>query len=326
MDLALAMLGSLRLTGGLFLEADFSAPWCVTAGVEPEDCRPYLHAPQTIIAYHLVTAGSLLLEVDGSPPVPVAAGEIVVLPRNDPHRLASAPGLRPVKGEELVQPAPDGGLARIVHGGGGEQTRLFCGFLGSDAARDPMLRLLPAVLKLDADTGISGAWIESSIRLAAQELKAGRAGSPAMLQRLAELLLAQAVRRYLTALPREQAGWLAGLADPIVGRALALIHERTAERWTTEQLAREAGMSRSAFAAHFTRLMGEPPMRYLAGCRLRLACRLLRDGHDPVGRIAIEAGYESEAAFNRAFKRALGAPPATWRRLGREELGQRRED
>jgi AraC-like DNA-binding protein len=321
-DLALEMLGSLRLTGGLFLEADFSAPWCVTARVEPEDCLPYLRAPRTIIAYHLVTAGRLVLEVDGGQPVPVTAGEIVVMPRNDPHRLASAPGLRPIRADELIQPAPEGGLARIVHGGGGEETRLFCGYLGSDAARDPMLRMLPAVLKIDADTGVSGAWIESSIRLAALELKAGRSGSPAMLQRLAELLLAQAVRRYLAALPPGQTGWLAGLRDPMVGRALALIHERTAERWTTERLAREAGMSRSAFATHFTRLMGEPPMRYLASCRLRLACRLLRDGRDPVARIAVEAGYESEAAFNRAFKRALGAPPGIWRRRGREESAE----
>lgn len=304
----------MRLSGGIFLEAAFTAPWCVTARVGPEDCSPYLARPRNIIAYHYVSAGRLLLQVGEAPPIRVAAGDIIVLPRNDEHRLASGPGLRPVSADRLIQPAAQGSLARIVHGGGGEATRVLCGFLGSEAPADPIFDMLPVVMKLEAADGVYGEWVESSFRFAATELKAEGRQSPAMIAKLAELLFMEAVRRYLAALPSAHGGWLAGMRDPIVGRALALIHGRPAERWTTERLAREAGLSRSAFAERFARLMREPPMRYLARRRLESAAQRLRDSREPVARISYESGYESEPAFNRAFKRAFGVPPATWRR------------
>ena len=314
MDALSDVLQAVRLSGGVFLDAEFTAPWCVTAKVGPEDCRPFLAAPTHVIAYHYVVAGRLLLQVEGRLPVEVRAGEIVLLPRNDEHRIGSACNLRPIDADHLVQLPTDGGLSRIVYGGGGEPTHILCGFLGSHADNQSLVAMLPAVMKLDIQQGASGNWIESSFRFAAQELAVGRLGAATVLSKLAELLFVEAVRRYLATLPPGQRGWLAALRDPTVGRGLALLHTRLAHPWTAEELAREVGLSRSAFAERFTSLVGEPPMRYLAGWRMQLASQWLREGRRPVSQIAYEVGYESEASFNRAFKRAFGVPPGTWRK------------
>lgn len=316
MDPLSDVLRSMRLTGGLFLDAEFTAPWCVAAGVTPEECEPYGPVPRNIIAYHYVEAGSLLLQLDGHPPLAVGSGEIVLLPHNDDHRLASAPGLPTVLADGLAvePPLPGSRLARVAHGGGGERTRVLCGFLGSEAAGDPVLALLPPVLRLQLPEGATREWIESTFRFAARELAGGGERSAAVLGKLAELLFDEAVHRYLAALPSEETGWLAGLRDPAIGRALALLHRGLDRPWTTEDLAGEVGLSRSAFAARFTELIGDPPMRYLGRWRMQLAARRLSGSRDPVAQIAFDAGYESEAAFSRAFKRSFGVPPATWRR------------
>lgn len=317
MDALSDVLRVVRLTGGVFLDAQFSAPWCVASRIEPEDCRPFLAAPRHVIAYHCIVSGSLLLQTDMDPPVALKAGEIVLLPRNDPHRIGSCIEASPVSAHELVQPSRDAGLARIVHGGGGEPTRIVCGFLGSDAPFNPLMATLPKVLKLDIRETPSGAWIESSFQLAASEIAAGRAGSVTLVSKLSELLFVEAVRRYLMELPAEQRGWLAGLRDPIVGRALQLLHSRANEPWTAESLAREVGLSRSAFAERFTTLIEQPPMQYLAQWRMQVAAQRLRDSQGSVAQIAFDVGYESQAAFNRAFKREFGMPPAAWRRQAR---------
>lgn len=314
MDALSDVLRVVRLTGGVFLDAEFTAPWCVTAKVGTEDYRPLLAAPAQVIAYHYVVSGRLLLQVEGERAVEVQAGEIVLLPRNDIHRLGSELGLRPVSADDLAQAPADGGLARIRYGGGGARTHIVCGFLGSDVLHNPLVATLPKVLTLNVREGAAGDWIESSFRFAASEFGAGQAGSGTVLSKLSELLFVEAVRRYIAALPSEQRGWLSGLRDPLVGRALALLHARLTYRWTAEELAREVGLSRSAFAERFTSLIGEPPMRYLAIWRMQLAAQQLRDGHLSVSRIAYDVGYESEAAFNRAFKREFGVPPATWRK------------
>lgn len=314
MDAVLNMMRAMRLTGGIFLDADFTAPWCITAKVGPEDCLPFTPEPRHIIAYHYVIAGNCLLKVGNQPPVAVASGEIVVMPRNESHLLGSAMNLRPVGAEHLIQTAPDGGLARIVHGGGGERTQVLCGFLGNDLPHNAFIAMLPSVLKLDVADGASGGWIESSLRFAAKELAAGHRESPAILARLAELLFMEAVRRYFASQPPAVHAWTAGLSDPIVGRALGLLHGQIARRWTTEDLARETALSRSAFADRFTRIVGEAPMRYLSRQRLEQACVRLKETSDPMARIAFDVGYESEAAFSRAFRREYGIPPAAWRR------------
>ncbi len=305
---------TMQLSGAVFLDAEFTAPWCITSQIAPEDCAPFMPQPTQVIGYHYVTAGRLLLMVNEHPPMPVAAGEIILLPRNDEHILASAANLKPVNSHVLIQPGPAGELARILHGGGGERTQILCGFLGTSAPSVPIVSILPKVLKIGVEQGAAASWIESSLRFAAHQLALGRVEAPAVLAKLAELLFLEAVRRYVSSFAHQTRGWLAGLPDPIVGRALALLHSRMTHRWTTEQLAKEIGLSRSAFAERFATLVGEPPMRYLANWRMQMAAERLKGSQEPIARIAFESGYDSEAAFNRAFKRAFGFPPALYRR------------
>jgi AraC-like DNA-binding protein len=304
----------MRLTGGVFLDAEFGAPWCISSKVGPEDCTAFLPVPRHIIAYHYVTAGRCLVKVAGQAPLSVAGGDIIVLPRNDDHVLGTALDLRPVSAESLIQPGPEGGLAKIVHGGDGARTQILCGFLANDLPQNAFIATLPKVLRLNVAEGASGSWIESTFRFAAKELAQGKAASPGMLGRLAELLFMEAVRRYFASLPPSANTWTRGLRDPIVGRAHGILHVQIARRWTTDDLARELAVSRSAFAERFTRLIGEPPMRYLARQRFEQATGQLRESADPIARVAFDVGYESEAAFNRAFRRVYGVPPATWRR------------
>lgn len=314
MDALSDVLAAVRLSAAAFLHAEFSAPWCIAAQVEANDCRPLGSVPAHIIAYHYVVAGQLYLELTGEPPLALKAGDMVLLPRNTAHRLTSALGLPPVLVDTLIQPAGSSGIARLQYGGGGAQTQVICGFLGCEGADNPLLATLPAAFRFRVGAGLAGAWIEQSFRLAAAEFAAERPGSATVLNKLAELLFIEAVRDYLTRLPAGQSGWLAGLRDPFVGKGLALLHGRLAEPWTTAALAREVGLSRSAFAERFSKLIGQPPMSYLAHWRLQLAAVRLRDGGASLGQIAYAIGYESEAAFNRAFKREFGLPPAAWRK------------
>ncbi len=304
------LMAALHVSSAVFLEADFTAPWCIMAQVGPEDCAPFAPVPRHLIAYHCVTEGELVVRLDEAEPLRVGEGQIVILPRNDPHVLGSEEGLQPINPEGLIQPGPAGALARIEHGGGGALTRLVCGYLGCDLANPPVVPLLPRMLKLS--TADAEGWIESSFRFAAGQLATGVGAAP-MLARLAELLFMEAVRRHLAKDP-VAARWTAGLRDPVVRTALGHLHDDLARRWTTEELAARCNLSRSAFAARFTRLVGEPPLRYLARRRLERARVLLEETTDSLARISFAVGYESEAAFSRAFRREYDAPPATWRR------------
>ncbi len=315
MNTLLDILRTLRLSGGIFLDCEFSAPWCVTASaIGPDEVgllmMPY---PAHVISYHYVTHGRVLLQIANQQPVEIGAGEVVVFPANDQHRLGSDLSISAVSAKELVLPASGGSPARIDHGGGGERTRIMCGFLGTDAPNDPLIAILPSLLKLEVAKGGSVDWIETSLRFAAQEMAAGRLGSLPLLAQLAECLFMEAVRRYLDSMPPQERGWLAGFNDPVVGRALSLLHARREHAWNVDGLAAEVGLSRSAFADRFTRIMGEPPMRYLGRQRLRFAAQKLRSSRESVAKIGYETGYDSEAAFSRAFKREFGVAPATWR-------------
>lgn len=314
MDALSDVLAAARLCAVAFLDAEFSAPWCIAAQVGPQDCRPLGRVPERIIAYHYVVEGELYLELIGEPALRLGAGDIVLLPHNDAHRLGSAANLRPVVVDGLIQTADSPGLARLRYGGGGTLTHLICGFLGCERAHSPLLAALPAVLALRFGDGLLGSWVQQSFRVAAAEFAAADIGSATVLNKLAELLFIEAVRRHLASLPAQQSGWLEGLRDPYVSKGLALLHSRLAQPWTTEALAREVGLSRSAFAERFTQLIGQPPMSYLAHWRLQLAATRLRESGTCLGQIAYDIGYESQAAFNRAFKREFGLPPATWRK------------
>jgi len=315
MDALSDLLRVVRLKGGVFLHAEFTTPWCIFSQVTPRDCGSLLEGADHMVPYHYVVEGRLTAQIPNQPPVDVEAGEVIIFPHNDGHLLGSDLDLPPVPSRQVVRVSPESGLFVIRHGGGGDRTRIVCGFLGCDRLDDnPLAAALPPVLRFDARQGSAASWIKSSFEFAADEIAAGRAGSGTVLAKLSELLFVETLRRYVEALPDEQTGWLAGLKDSFVSRALGLLHRRVAEQWTVDDLGREVGLSRSALAERFTRLIGEPPMRYLAHWRIQLAAQQLRNSDAPLVRIAEEVGYESEAAFNRAFKRHFGVPPAAWRK------------
>jgi len=303
-----------RLSGGVFLEAEFTAPWCIGGKISTDDCKPFLAAPRHVIASHFVAAGNMQLRVEGGETIDVRAGELVLLPHNDAHVFGSDLNVALVRAREVIQPPQGGGISRINHGGGGAATQLLCGYLASDAPFSPLLSALPSVLKLDLRATASGPWIESSFRFAASEIAAGRLGSTTVIAKLSELLFVEAVSQFVASLPAERRGWLAGLRDPQIGRALAALHARPTEPWTAETLALEVGMSRSVFAERFTSLVGQPPMQYLTLWRMHVAAQRLREGRGSVAQIGFAIGYESEAAFSRAFKRQFGTSPSTWRK------------
>jgi AraC-like DNA-binding protein len=313
------ILRTVRLTGGVFLDARFTAPWCVTSQITPDDCRPFLAQPAQVIAYHYVIDGRMLVQLDCEPPLEIGAGEIILLPRNDPHTLGSGPGLEAISADGLIQPGAEGALARVTYGGGGRPTHIVCGFLGSEEAQNPLIATLPRMLKLDVKEGTSREWVEASLRLAARELAEGKLASSGLMSRLSELLFVEAVRRYAASLPDSEAGWLKGLRDPYVGRALALIHSELNAPWTAEALAKEVALSRSAFVDRFASLVGMPPIRYLTQWRLLTARLRLREGGQSIRQVAHAVGYDSEEAFSRAFKRSFGMAPAQWRDRFRQE-------
>ena len=317
MDALSDVLRVAHLTGGVFLHADFFAPWCMSARVGPEHWGLALGPASHLILYHYVIEGDLHVRVEGEggETLVIGAGEVVLLPRNDVHLMGSDLSLPPVPGRDIIRRPPNGGLFSIHHGGAGARTRVICGFLGyASAEGNPVLSTLPPLLKFNTGQGGAAEWIRSTFQYAAEEVAAGRPGSETVLAKLSELLFVEAVRRYAEVLPEGQTGWLAGLREPHVARALALMHGDIRRRWTVDDLGREVGLSRSALAERFIRLIGIPPMHYLAGWRMQVATQKLRNTNASLAQVAEIVGYDSEAAFSRAFKKAFGTAPATWRR------------
>jgi AraC-like DNA-binding protein len=285
--------------------------------MSPEHCGPVLGPASHLIPYHYVVEGELRLRVEGEGGEVLAlrSGEVVLLPRNDLHLMGSDLSLPPIMASDIMQLPKDGGLFSIRSGGNGARTRIVCGFLGSDGAEsNPLIRALPPALKLNLEERAAAEWLRSTFQYAAEEVAAGRAGSETVLAKMSELLFVEAVRRYAESLPEGRTGWLAGLRDTHVARALALLHRDVARSWTVDELGREVGLSRSALADRFIRLIGMPPMHYLANWRMQVAMQRLRSSSASLTQVAEMIGYESEAAFSRAFKRAIGTAPATWRR------------
>ena len=313
MDILDEILSSLRLSGGVVIDGEFSGDYCVLAQFTPDHFAPFFPQPDKLISYHYVRSGRMVIEVEGLQPTVVEAGGIAILARNDPHLLASRAGLHPANASEVGWVTADG-VHRVKSGTDGRKTEVWCGFLGAaKGAVHPLLEALPPLLTLNASGG-EAQWLDSSMRFLAEEQP-----SPEIVARQAELFLAQAIREYVENLPPGSEGWLRGLADPAVSRALSIIHKRYAEDLDVEGLAREAGVSRSVLGERFAELLGEPPMRYCARWRMRIAQNLLRDTDENTGNIAFAVGFASEAAFNRAFKREFGEPPASWRRRIEDE-------
>jgi AraC family transcriptional regulator, alkane utilization regulator len=315
MDALSDVLRVTHLTGGVFLHAEFFEPWCVVSQLKPEYCAPYLGSTSHLILYHYVAEGKLRVKLEGEEPFELTSGEVVMFARNDPHLLGSQLDLPPLMVSDIIVPSLNGEFYTIRLGGDGARTRLICGFLGYDSVESNLLiSTLPKALRLNIDEGSAAEWIRSTFQYAADDVATGRPGSETVLAKLSELLFVETVRRYADTLPEGEIGWLAGLRDGYIARVLALFHRDMARPWTVDELGREVGLSRSALGERFTRLIGVPPMHYLANWRMQVAAQKLRNSSASLAQVANLVGYESEAAFSRAFKRAFLTAPATWRR------------
>lgn len=312
MDPLAEVLGSIRLSGGVFLDVECTEPWGLRSHLTAADCRLLVPEPAQIIAYHAVLEGRMLAWVGDQPPIELEAGHVVLIPRNEMHQLASAADVPLVDSHDVVDMTRQG-MLRLDYGGGGRRTRFVCGFLASGHSFNPLIQLLPRLFKVDTRTAASRDWIEASIRFAAAGRSDASFASSNVMARLSELLLVEAIRQYSATLSGVEVGWFRGARDPQVGRALALMHEDLRADWSNEALAREVAMSRSAFVERFTRLVGLPPIRYLTVWRLQIAQRHLRETTRTVQQLAHAVGYASEEAFSRAFKREFGVSPAQWR-------------
>src|SRR5215475_4197743 len=215
MDALSNVLSVAHLNGGVFLEAEFTEPWCVAAQMSPALCAPFLPATAHLIPYHYVVDGELWVAAEGEAAHKLQRGDLVLFPRNAAHGIGSDLGLPAVKAGEIIVPSSSGALHSIRHGGGGAATRMVCGYLGSDSAHgNPVLATLPAAMTLRVDTTGPAEWIRATFRYAASELASGRPGSETVLAKVSELLFVEAVRHYVEKLPADQTGWLAGLRDP----------------------------------------------------------------------------------------------------------------
>jgi AraC-like DNA-binding protein len=268
----------------------------------------------SVIIFHLLTEGRAYVRLEGGDRVMLGAGDIITFPHGDSHYLGNGEGGRTIDGATALPALLAQGLELVRSGGGGEPSRFICGFLACDPQLSrACLGGLPKIVRVNIREDASGQWLENSLRFSVNEAVAARAGSEAMLAKLSEVVFAEALRLYLRTLPAAEVGWLAGARDPVVGRALALLHGRPAEAWTIAALAQQVGASRSVLAERFRHFLGEPPMTYLTRWRLRLGAHALVSSSQGVAQIAGNVGYESEAAFNRAFKREFSLPPARYR-------------
>ncbi len=313
MDVLSEVLKVVKMESAFFYNGEFSAPWGFRS---PESCKlaPFIHdTTGHVIVYHLLTDGKAFARLDNKR-IPLSPGDIVIFPHGDAHCLESGPTRDVIDGEGALQEIFSQGLTVSKFGGGGEVTRFICGFLVCEPKLSEIfLSGLPPVLKVNIRNDESGVWLENSIRYAIAYTDLGGPGGKAVLAKLSETLFAETLRRYILELPQGQNGWLAGARDPEVGKALALMHRQPASPWTVADLAREVGVSRSVLAERFRDYLGEPPVSYLTRWRLQLGAQMLNTTSYSVAQVASEVGYESEQAFNRAFKRQFGHPPARYR-------------
>jgi AraC-like DNA-binding protein len=324
MDTLSDVLRGVRLRGAVFFHVSGNSDWAAEAPPACEIAPLLMHGVEHVIEYHALAQGSCWAGIPGQPAVCLAAGDVVMFPHGDGHVMSSRPGMRaqpdlsaygggqlerlPLRvvfdGPRMLDAAPPGYRPDAT---------LVCGFLGCDLHPfNPLIAALPRMLYLRASP--ADAWLAQFSQQAVAESCAGRPGGEALLARMSEMMFLHAVRRYAEQLPLDSGGWLAGLRDRVVGRALALLHQDPAHDWSIDELARRAGLSRSSLYERFVQLVGVPPMQYLAQWRMQVAARLLLDTRESVAGVALDVGYDSEAAFNRAFKRLVGTPPATWRR------------
>lgn len=311
------VLKTVRLTGATFFDVVGKKPWVAEQPAREAVLPLILPGAEHLISYHVVTEGSCYAAMVGGEPIALEAGEVVVVTHGDPHVMSSSPGMRVDHNDRDSLDTAEIQLPFSLHFGedGPPTAKLVCGFLACDARPfNPLLDNLPRVLKDGGRDGLDQGWIGQFIRLAMAESNDKRAGGESVLAKLSELMFIEVIRRYIETLPPERTGWLAGLRDPFVGKALSFLHAEPARNWTIEELGKKTGLSRSVLAERFSDLLGIPPMQYLAQWRMQIAAGLLTNGNANMASIAADIGYESEASFSRAFKRSVGVSPSVWRR------------
>ncbi len=314
MDALSTVLKTVKLEGATFYNAEFSAPWSFRS--PPASLvAPYLSPePRHVIIYHLLTEGQAYARVEDGERLSLSAGDIVVFPHGDGHIMGNGRDVEPRDHAQILDEIMSQGLKLARMGGGGDVTRLICGYMICDLQLSKsFLSGLPPIFKVSISNDSSGQWLENSIRYLVEQAGDSQAGSEIVLAKLSEALFAETLRRFVELLPPDQTGWLAGALDPDVGNALALLHAQPSEPWTIAGLAKRVGVSRSVLAERFRHFLGVPPMAYLTRWRLHLGAQLLASSSRSVAQIAAQVGYESEPAFNRAFKREFGSPPARFR-------------
>lgn len=312
------VLSAVRLSGSVFFDVIAKSPWVAEKPPAAQLAREIARSARHTMEYHVVTSGSCWISLVGEhryEPLRLQEGDIVLLPHGDPHVVSSAPGMRAEPGLEVYRKSAEDHAPPFVLQTGGDgpsDARLICGFFSCDARPfNPLLDSLPRIMRFGRD-GAHGL-LDQFIGFATAEMGNKGAGSQSVLNRLSELMFVEVVRLHISQLGDGNTGWLAGLRDPLVGRALMLLHERSAHAWTLEELASDVAASRSVLVDRFTHLVGCPPIQYLTRWRMQLAARRLADPGAKIAQVAHEIGYESEAAFSRAFKKFVGQSPSRWR-------------
>ena len=297
------VLDMLKPRGRVFCCSEMSAPWALSL---PAD---------GYARFHVIDRGGAWLKLEGAKQVtPLASGDLVIVPHGNGHVLADSPKTKPVPIHRLVKGKADSPIL-LQHGGGGAQTLMTCGsFQIVNGDHNPVLAVLPPLIHIPSGREQLDEWLEPTLKMLAYETRHLRPGSESLVARLIDMILVRAVRVWIEEQPHNRGGWLGALRDPQIGAALGLIHHEPQRDWSVSALAREVAMSRSIFAAKFSSLVGAPPLTYLTRWRLWQASRLLAEGNLSVGETALRVGYESEAAFSKAFKRHFGQPPLAYRR------------
>jgi AraC family transcriptional regulator, alkane utilization regulator len=313
MDVLSDVLRTIRLEGALFLNGDMRAPWCVKIPRGADIAQVLKPGAQRLAICHLVLTGQCWAQTEGGEPIRVEAGEAIVVPQGHPHVLGSGLQQAAVDIDHVVSPRVPA-LERIRYGGDGEPTVIICSWFAYEGdAPNPMMANLPPLFTTPLRRRPAGPWIEQSINFVLGEAESRAPGSEMVAAKVAEVLFAEVLRGYIEGMPANNPGWLAGLRDPQVSRCLALMHGEPARGWTVDALANEVHISRSVLADKFAELVGAPPMQYLTRWRMIVAAGMLHNDQANLARVAEGVGYESEAAFNRAFKREYGVSPGQWR-------------
>jgi AraC-like DNA-binding protein len=316
MDALSEALNAVRFTGAIFYRLECSAPWGFSVPSLHDVGHILAPGAERLVSYHLVTDGEAEVRFADMEPIAVSAGDVLVIPHGEAHTVTNGSPNELVESGDSLRDYLTGSLGIMRIEGGGAITRFICGYFGCERSADKLfLAGLPTMIKISIRGDAAGAWLENSIRHLVSDAAANRPGRSVLLSKASEALFIETLRRYTEQLPPEQVGWLAGARDPIVGGALALLHRKPFHAWTLDTLVLELGTSRSVLMERFSQYLGEPPLTYLTRWRLQLASRLLETSRrKTIMQVAAEVGYESEAAFNRAFKREFGAPPARYRK------------